>query len=327
MSNRFFLLPVFLFALAAYAAGDKGDGDKSEETNDLPSAEAQTDNAQTETLKLVSAEDFRQLQAQVEALKEAVGEGEDTDESGSGMGFGGMLLALICGAVGGGLTTYVLNFRAKAGSDENENARPDQDGHPTVPQTQTRTNQPQQQQSRQQQQQPCPQQQQPRPQRQQSQPQQQRSQPQQQQTVNMHDEVFIDSESQQERYGQTAVRTIQMNKRPATQASPTENIRIAYGDLMIPSAGLIIIEDGDFNDSPSGGPFRFDINESHDTATYTFAPQALPSVMSNLSRFEPFVMPFEYDRSARGVAVTQPGTLRHMDGYWQVMKRITISFY
>lgn len=112
---------------------------------------------------------------------------------------------------------------------------------------------------------------------------------------------------------------------PSKAKRPSEpRKRLAYGSLSIPAEDMIIVEDGNLSDSFNGQPYQFELDEKKGTATYTFAPQIMDSVISNLSRYEKFMESFDYDPLATKINVKSPGRLMRKDGYWQVEKRITI---
>lgn len=119
------------------------------------------------------------------------------------------------------------------------------------------------------------------------------------------------------------------DKKPSVKlVSEAVNInqtKIAYGDIMIHSANLMIIEDASLSDNPGDFPFKVEIDIARGTATYTFSPGILPSLINKLSTYEPMVETYDNKLGARTVKVEQPGILHHMDGYWKVEKKITVS--
>ena len=261
-----------------------------------------------------------QLQSQVEQLQSQVASLElqvEQLEENSGSSAGVWFWSLLFGLAGGAAAYLILSlYNAKYGRSndgqhhhhhrQHEHGREEEIRKPLrQAETQGRTTQqsshPRPQQVQQQRQQQNPQQQQ-RLQQQQRQPQEQHQQPQ----------------PQQKRQPQ----------RQQTEPQPrTDRQRIAYGQLMIPEANLLIIEDGDLTDAPGGQPFQFDINETKGTATYTFAPAVAGQVISNLSSYEKFLEPFDFNPQATKVGVVRPGELRRKDGYWEVERRITVKLY
>lgn len=244
--------------------------------------------------------EVEQLRLEVDSLKNVNNvyevDDEESSSSSSGLGFFGVILAILCSAVGGVIALYLSKYLAKKETpqkpmaDNNNRQKPVNTPTPKPITTPTpkvavkyKDTQPKK----------------------------------VQETVEtkMEDPFVIDD----------TPTVKQKEERPAKKAPAKDKIRIAYGKIMILSASQLIVKDSMLNDSNKDFPFEFKINETRNTATYTFTPEVLASLLSNLSTYEPIVEPFDFVPSAQTVVVEKPGTLRHEAGYWQVDEKIVIT--
>lgn len=305
MKKRVILLPAICMALAACAAGADTDADGTQQqvkdpaltdvAVDSTKIEVKANSAQ-QAEATVSIAEFNALKAQVEALQEA-----SDEEPSSGLNLGSMLLSLIIGAAGGTAAFFYLNskkfdFQKKPTLQEEKPKTTTPVGKQKTQGSGMTVNE-------------------------------RAAAEQKAKGQHSYEDYMPDHNSDGGKAKQTEPEKPkeQPKPQPKQQPKPADVHKRVFGNLSIPSQGMIVIADYELTHSSADQSFEFDINETRGTATYTFASDVLQSLISNLSDYEKFVEPFAFNSAATKVTVVSPGTLVHRQGYWQVEKLITIS--
>lgn len=302
MKKRLFLLPSLLLALAVFTAGAT-EGEAPNPDAD-PNIEATVSSEKNDSTAANSASlsatviDPVKLNDRVTKLEEQVTElKKDVENSGTPT-FWIIMLSLVCGAIGGAaITVFLLKKGVK---NPFEKAAPE---NTVKPQPYVRPQSADRQQNVSVSSSPA-------------------KKPQKSETEKS-DNMATDNYSIEN--SRRAENPSQRKQATAQSVKPADSTLVAYGDITIADANMMYIEDTQLKDSGKGLPFKFNINRTKNTATFTINPEVLGTVLSRLSSFEPFVEGFEFTPSATVVTVKNPGSLVRRDGYWQVEKRITIS--
>lgn len=261
----------------------------------------------------VTKAEFDSLKAEVSLLKESY---EETEGNTSGNGFVNLIWSLIFGVIGGAVTVVAVNRYLVARKQKNH-ANGDYESSPNKPKEASRTEE---------------------------------SQLQKKEGNSKKDNAEViphtvhasakststyrpnETQRQEPKQSNPDIQESRMANtvRPTVKETPKaaqDLKKCLYGNIMIPSKGMLIIPDYALRDSENDLNFQFDLNETKGRGTYTIAPAVLKNGISSLSKLEKYVEPFEFDSDARQINVLRPGTVVHVGGenYWKVESKMVIS--